>query len=101
MRQTDTRTLANTMRTLAAEVQSPDGVANAAMSEAAQRLDLMFDMLETLVDEMDDCKPDAPGHCHAVQGRWDKDGSKCELCALWVEIRALMALTPNAEVTCA
>lgn len=101
MRQTDTRTLASAMRTLAAEVESPDGVANAAMSEAAERLDLLFGMLESIADVLDDCNPDAPGHCHSKQGIWDDDnkpaiaGKPCEWCALWRDIRALMALPPN------
>lgn len=36
---TDTKTLAAAMRVLAAEIQSDDGVANAAIAEAAERLD--------------------------------------------------------------
>ena len=39
MRVTDTKTLASTMRTLSVQIESEDGIANAAISEAAQRID--------------------------------------------------------------
>ena len=39
MRATDTKTLASAMRVLSAEVESEDGIANAAIAEAAQRID--------------------------------------------------------------
>jgi hypothetical protein len=38
--------------------------------------------------------PDAPGHCHNVQGRWDADGSHCEWCATWNRVRE--CVKPNA-----
>ncbi len=31
--------------------------------------------------------PGAPGHSHDVAGRWDKDGSVCEWCAIWNRVR--------------
>lgn len=34
---------------------------------------------------------DAPGHCHNIKGRWDKDGSECQWCKTWQEIRATVA----------
>jgi len=40
-----------------------------------------------LESEMYKPHPDAPGHCHDVRGRWDKDGSVCEWCALWDQVR--------------
>ena len=30
---------------------------------------------------------DAPGHCHNVPGRWDKDGSPCDWCETWNRVR--------------
>ena len=39
MRATDTKTLASAMRVLSAEVESEDGIANAAIAEAAHRID--------------------------------------------------------------
>lgn len=39
MRATDTKTLAGTMRTLSVQIESEDGIANAAIAEAAQRID--------------------------------------------------------------
>ena len=31
--------------------------------------------------------PDAPGHAHSVRGRWDRDGSVCEWCQIWEQVR--------------
>jgi hypothetical protein len=39
MRATDTKTLASAMRTLSVQIESEDGIANAAIAEAAQRID--------------------------------------------------------------
>ena len=39
MRVTDTKTLASAMRTLSVQIESEDGIANAAIAEAAQRID--------------------------------------------------------------
>ena len=39
MRATDTKTLASAMRVLSVEVESEDRIANAAIAEAAQRID--------------------------------------------------------------
>jgi hypothetical protein len=39
MRVTDTKTLASAMRALSAQIESDDGIANAAIFEAAQRID--------------------------------------------------------------
>jgi hypothetical protein len=39
MRATDTKTLAGAMRTLSVQIESEDGIANAAIAEAAQRID--------------------------------------------------------------
>lgn len=63
MRVTDTKTLASAMRVLSAEVDSEDGIANAAIAEAAQRIDdmaalaaEMAGMLEHDWGLLDDCK---------------------------------------------
>ena len=32
----------------------------------------------------------APGHSHRVPGHWDRDGSKCEACAAYDALRALL-----------
>ena len=29
------------------------------------------------------------GHCHRVDGHWDRDGSPCEWCATWKRIVAM------------
>lgn len=39
MRVTDTKTLASAMRALSVQIESEDGIANAAIAEAADRLD--------------------------------------------------------------
>lgn len=49
MRVTDTKTLASAMRVLSAEVESEDGIANAAIAEAAQRIDDMAALAEEMV----------------------------------------------------
>ena len=45
-RRTDTATLVSAMRVLAAEIQSGDGISNAACQEAAERIEELAGMLE-------------------------------------------------------
>ena len=47
---TPTQTLAAALRILANDVESPDGVANAAIAEAAERLDELAAQVEVLKD---------------------------------------------------
>jgi len=47
---TDTTTLIKAMRVLAQDIQSGDGVANAAIAEAADRLEILLDALKSLND---------------------------------------------------
>lgn len=63
MRATDTKTLASAMRTLSVQIESEDGIANAAIAEAAQRIDdlaaLASEMAGMLAHDMvrpDGCK---------------------------------------------
>jgi hypothetical protein len=42
---TNTRTLIAAMRALASDIESPDGIANAAILEAAERLDEMRSLM--------------------------------------------------------
>ncbi len=64
---TATPTLASAMRILSREIQSPDGVANAAIAEAAERLDELHiingEMLSTMtrVYQMLLTEPDTKG----------------------------------------
>ena len=44
MRATDTKTLSSAMRSLARDIDSEDGVANAVIAEAAQRIDDLADL---------------------------------------------------------
>ena len=44
---TSTKTLAAALRILALEIQSPDGIANAAIAEAAERLEQLEKALRT------------------------------------------------------
>jgi hypothetical protein len=48
--QSSDQTLIAAMRVLAAEIQSGDGVANAAIQEAAERLQAMHDAITTIRD---------------------------------------------------
>ena len=70
MRATDTKTLASAMRVLSAEVESGDGIANAAIAEAAQRIDdlaaLASEMAGMLAHDM--VRPDGCKAC-AMQKR--------------------------------
>jgi hypothetical protein len=47
---TPTQTLAAALRILANDIESPDGVANAAIAEAAERLDELVAQVEVLKD---------------------------------------------------
>lgn len=47
---TDDETLISAMRTLARDIQSADGVANAAIAEAADRIAEYMDAMETIRD---------------------------------------------------
>ena len=74
MRATDTKTLASAMRVLSAEVESEDGIANAAIAEAAQRID----DLAALAAEM---------ACMLAHDRALPDG--CKACAMQVLLAEL------------
>lgn len=54
-----------------------------ALCEALVLLKLVHDHFE---EERSLKYPDAPGHAHNVRGRWDKDGSVCEWCQIWVRV---------------
>ncbi len=63
MRATDTKTLASAMRVLSAEVESEDRIANAAIAEAAQRIDALAEIAAEMVGMLahdlacpEDCK---------------------------------------------
>ena len=63
MRATDTKTLASAMRVLSAEVESEDRIANAAIEEAAQRIDDLAELAKEMAGMLehdwglrDDCK---------------------------------------------
>lgn len=51
-KQSSDKTLIAAMRVLAAEIQSSDGVVNAAILEAAERLDSMHEAIETIRDSV-------------------------------------------------
>lgn len=90
---TDTKTLATAMRVLAAEIQSSDGVANAAIAEAAHRLDELdaeaaqqrhrADVLAATVRELRDVVT------HDVETKAD----------FIARVRAVLAADPDARVT--
>ena len=51
---TNTETLIKALRILANEIHSEDGVANAAIAEAAQRLEELHEMNRKLLDALND-----------------------------------------------
>ena len=59
---TSTETLVSAMRALANDIQSEDGVANAAIQEAAQRLEEQQDRIKRLKEALDLVRP----HCSFV-----------------------------------
>lgn len=90
---TPTPVLVEAMRVLAIEVISDDGVANAAIEEAGQRLGELHALLSAVVKQHDDVKPPySPGHDHLRPGYWDHvnppeiAGKPCEWCATWRKI---------------
>lgn len=54
LRMTDTATLAQAMFILSKQIQSPDGVANAAILEAAQRLVILDSMCKAAAVEIEE-----------------------------------------------
>jgi hypothetical protein len=67
MHKTDTKTLASAMRILAIEIESEDGIAKAAIAEAAQRIDDLADLAAEMAGML--------AHDRALQ-----DG--CKACAM-------------------
>jgi uncharacterized protein (UPF0335 family) len=55
---TSTETLIKAMRILSSDIQSDDGVANAAIAEAAQRLEEQKDRIKRLEEENDSMRAD-------------------------------------------
>ena len=67
MKKTDTETLVKALRILAVEIQSGDGIAKAAIAEAAQRIDDLADLAAEMAGML--------AHDRALQ-----DG--CKACAM-------------------
>lgn len=83
---TPTPVLAEAMRVLSIEVMSDDGVANAAIAEAGQRIDELHGLLLTVFKQFAHVMPPrAPGHNHHRPGYWGT-GKPCEWCAAWQRI---------------
>ena len=66
---TNTQTLAAALRILAQEIESPDGVANAAIAEAAERL-------ETIEADTLDREADLILAAPKVSGNWSAEKAK-------------------------
>ena len=56
MKQTDSKTLADALRVLARDIQSYDGVANACIAEAADRIDQLHAEVERLTQNNSDLR---------------------------------------------
>lgn len=78
---TDTPTLIAALRIIAADIQSGDGVANAAIAEAADRLEEMAEFARDVRDNYD-CDSDAhkygtPCRCCSAARVLSPDPSRC------------------------
>jgi len=62
MKKTDTETLVKALRILAVEIQSGDGIAKAAIKEAAQRIDELAAISLLLLKETS-CEQSLPSGC--------------------------------------
>lgn len=51
--------------------------------------------LAAVVEHYPEATIDGPGHCHDVAGHWDKDGSECEWCKTWTELRNFVKAANN------
>lgn len=59
------------------------------------REDRLLSIMRRLYESMEETRyphPDAPGHSHIVPGRWDEDGSECERCKAWADLKAVLAV---------
>ena len=74
MRATDTKKLAGAMRTLSVQIESEDGIANAAIAEAAQRIDDLSELAKEMAGML--------AHDRALS-----DG--CKACAMKVRLAEL------------
>lgn len=60
-------------------------------------------LLERIISRADDPAREltagvgAPGHSHRAPGVWDADGSYCEVCADWNQLRAILAQPQQPE----
>jgi hypothetical protein len=73
---TPIKTLIKALRVLENDIQSDDGVANAAISEAANRLDEQQNQIQRLVKAGDKLGPHGNGYCECVGGSF----AACDHC---------------------
>lgn len=71
-----TPTLIKALRVLAVEIQSGEGVANAAILEASQRLEEMLSLLDGAYDVVEIWKAETP-HQTQWKSEWLKIARKC------------------------
>lgn len=64
------------------------------LANAELELTRVRGLLADIIDHYGDQPGDAPGHCHTVPGKWDKDLGECKWCATWQ--RAVQALAHGA-----
>jgi len=70
-------------------------LARALIVSQRQEIERVKGLLQSIADEIDDDKRQAPGHCHDRPGIWntdngDKAGKPCDWCLLWREIRSVL-----------
>ena len=56
----------------------------------------LLSALKAIFADMDRNNGEAPGHCHAIKGHWDDDGSQCKVCLHWEQARSAIASADNA-----
>ena len=65
-----TTTLIQAMRILAADIQSEDGVANAAIAEAADRMEELLELVDGAYDIVEIYEPNCPKEVDAYPPQW-------------------------------
>ena len=75
----------NPMKNCAIGEMQFDKDADLTLALAAPEL---LEALQLIFKHYDRNNGEAPHHCHAHNGHWDLDDSKCEVCSDWEKARA-------------
>ncbi len=72
-----TTTLIQAMRILAADIQSEDGVANAAIAEAADRMEELLELVDGAYDVVESMHPDDSPYNAQWKTNWLEKAREC------------------------